>query len=53
MIAYKSNEVKTTMSFRLKAVSLIAGLAVAAGILLSSHLLKHALSGVASAVWGS
>jgi hypothetical protein len=41
------------MSFRLKALSLIAGLALITGILLSSHLLKHALSGMASAVWGS
>ena len=41
------------MSFRTIAMNLIVGVAVAAGILLFSHLVKHAISAISSAVWGS
>jgi hypothetical protein len=40
------------MSLRTKVVFVVFGLAVA-GIVLSSHILKHAATTVASAVWGS
>jgi hypothetical protein len=35
------------------AMNLIVGLAVAGGILLCSHFVRHAVNGIASAVWGS
>jgi hypothetical protein len=57
MIAYISyNTTKggkpKMMSLRTKVVFVVFGLAVA-GIVLSSHILKHVATTVASAVWGS
>jgi len=40
------------MSLRKEVVFVVLGLAVA-GIVLTSHILKHVASTVASAVWGS
>lgn len=41
------------MCQREKVVTLIVGLALAAGIFMSLHFVKHAASSIASAVWGS
>jgi hypothetical protein len=41
------------MRQREKVATLIVGLALAAGILISLHFVKHVASSVASAVWGS